>query len=820
MPHLTDNDRAKIIRLLQEDKPLPETYRALLFPDGNREYVEATKVYQLVYQGKKKREDVIADTPSAPLQEVRVFNDDNPWSDGWRNQLIFGDNLLALKALYDDQRGANRYGTKNRIKLVYIDPPFATKQDFMKDREKAYRDKIIGAQFIEFLRRRLILLREILAEDGSIYVHLDWKKGHYLKTLLDEIFGENNFQNEIVWQKIRSVKAQGISFGNVHDCIFAYSKNDTRMFRAVYGEQDRNYYKKFDKLDELTGKRYQLVSLLQKGQGPSRKFGELTLDPGQGRHWIWSQDRVDRAMQNGDIEITSGGKPRKRQWLDDSKLKVVDDIWTDIFPINSQALESTGYPTQKPEQLLDRIIEASSNPGDIVLDAFAGSGTTLAVAEKLGRRWIGIDCGKLASYTIQKRLLHLTSQVGSAKKDERSVLQRTEKLEERLKESSGLLVVTEKAKKGELLITDRFLDALHGLVSEVQRGGEFALVCPEEKFAVTKFEEDEDGRRIIRRDGISYTITFIEPKQKPEKEQPLTAKAFALSNVGIYNNEEILSLPWQQYREFVLKLFGVRDDPHTINSFAVDGFIGVDPAWVWNYPEQKELTIDADVVQSLHKVMGGKAGERFYLIAPVVSFNFMMDEIRHGGTTYTFLKVPISVLKRLIEKKELGAFKQPISENDVNEVIDAVGFDFITQPVVEMECLRLKPSDGGLFNQEKEDYVIRLTDFRSDTLASSPEDFQRFETLSMLLVDYDFDQERNIFSLDTVHWAETLVTGELKRMGSRAAGSFSERAAVCERLDIRIPEEKATDSMMVILVDKYGNEKRQLLTRKDFKRNG
>ena len=108
MPHLTENDRDNIIRLLQEDKPLPESYHALLFPDGNREYVEATKVYQLVYQGKKKREDVIADTPSAPLQEVRVFNDDNPWSDAWRNQLIFGGNLLVLKALYDDQRGVNR----------------------------------------------------------------------------------------------------------------------------------------------------------------------------------------------------------------------------------------------------------------------------------------------------------------------------------------------------------------------------------------------------------------------------------------------------------------------------------------------------------------------------------------------------------------------------------------------------------------------------------------------------------------------------------------------------------------------------------------
>lgn len=795
MQNLTDNDRYNIINLLQQGKSLPESYRSLLFPDGNREFVEATKVYQLVYQGKKKREDVIADTPLAPLQEVRVFNDDNIWSDGWRNQLIFGDNLLALKALYDDQRGANRYGTKNRIKLVYIDPPFATKQDFMKDREKAYRDKIIGAQFIEFLRRRLILLREILADDGSICVHIDWKKGHYIKAVLDEIFGEHNFKNQLIWHYRRWSAPSG-SFQNMHDTIYYYGVSNSSVFNKVYTEATDIHKKKFEK-----GWDQNVVPV--KGV----KMPQLI---------VYDRAKVEKAINNCCLDVQKFGKIVYKE----DKRVLASDVFTDVDYINSQAFERLDYPTQKPEQLLERLISATTNEGDIVIDAFAGSGTTLAVSEKLGRRWIGMDCGKLAIYTIQKRMLNLTSQIGSAKKDDRSILQRTEKLDERLKESSGLFLVSEKAKKGELLITDKFLDALHGLVSEMQRGGEFALVCPEEKFALTKFEEDEEGCRSICKDGITYNITFIEQKQKAEKELPLTAKAFALSNVGIYNNEEILSQPWKQYKEFVLKLFGVRDDPHSINNFPVDGYIGVDPAWVWNYPEQKELTIDAEVVQSLHKVLGGKAGERFYLIAPVVSFNFMMDEIRHGGTAYTFLKVPISVLKRLIEKKELGAFKQPISENDVNEVIDAVGFDFITQPVVEMECLRLKPQDGGLFNQEKEDYVIRLTDFRSDTLASSPDDFQRFETLSMVLVDYDFDQERNIFTLDTVHWADTLVTSELKRLESKANGSFTERAALCERLEVRIPEDKATDKMMVILVDKYGNEKRQLLNREDFKRNG
>jgi len=151
-------------------------YRNQLFPADDGEYIEATKDYKLVYKGKTRKEDVLALTPAAPLQEVRSFNSDNPFDDNWRNMLIFGDNLMALKTLYDDQRGLDKYKTRNRIKLIYIDPPFATKQDFMKDREKAYHDKIIGAQFIEFLRKRLILLREILADDGSIIVHLDQKK--------------------------------------------------------------------------------------------------------------------------------------------------------------------------------------------------------------------------------------------------------------------------------------------------------------------------------------------------------------------------------------------------------------------------------------------------------------------------------------------------------------------------------------------------------------------------------------------------------------------------------------------------------------------
>jgi site-specific DNA-methyltransferase (adenine-specific)/adenine-specific DNA-methyltransferase len=493
------------------------------------------------------------------------------------------------------------------------------------------------------------------------------------------------------------------------------------------------------------------------------------------------------------------------------------DLWQDIFPVNSQAAERINYPTQKPEQFLERIIKTSSREDNIVLDAFAGSGTTLAVAEKLGRRWIGMDCGKLAIYTIQKRLLNLTTKVGSAKKDERKLPQRVEDFDNHLKTSKALFLITEKANKGEFLIDDAFLETLHALVSATQKKGEFSLICPEDKFRIQSFKEDEDGRRIIKKDHITYVVSFVDPKEKAEKEKPLTAKPFALFNAGIYDNEAILNLDWQAYREFVLKLFEIREERHSINGFPVDGYIGVDSAYIWDYPNCRNQTLDEGYVESLHRVLGGKVGERFYLIAPVVSFSFLMDEIHLRDTTYVFLKVPISVLARLIEKKSLGAFPQPCAEADVNEVIDSVGFDFISPPLVKAQYLRLPPDKPDLLTKDRRDYIIRLKEFRSDTLASSPEDFENFETLSMVLVDFEFNGK--VFDMDAVYWSEDLVNAELKRKEIASNAKFAERAKECDYLDIRLPEEKATNNMMAIFIDKYGNEKKQILKRKDFLKN-
>lgn len=319
------------------------------------------------------------------------------------------------------------------MNLIYIDPPFDTGADFsytatvpnhtggihhepiafLKEpsilEQKAYRDTWGRGldSYLHWFADTIVLLRELLADDGSIYVHLDWHVGHYAKAVLDEVFGIDNFVNEIIWQKIRTTKAQSLGFGNVHDSIFLYKRSNTAFFNKQLKDLDPKYIKSHYKPDPATGRLYRTVSLLQKGAGPARRFGKETLPPPPGSHWIWGQERIDNAWKNGLIRITSGGRPEKIQFLDNIEGDIVDDIWDDIYPINSQALESVGYPTQKPETLLMRIINASAPEGGLVLDCFAGSGTTAVVADKLGRRWIGCDLGRFAIHTARKRLLSM-----------------------------------------------------------------------------------------------------------------------------------------------------------------------------------------------------------------------------------------------------------------------------------------------------------------------------------------------------------------------------------------------------------------------------
>lgn len=355
-----DNNRQKeLLELLaqaQEEvmngNEVSTEFARVLFPPARKEY-------ELTYYGKESEQAIISQTFAVPLQENRRFGDAT--EDDWLNKIIFGDNLQVLKTLVEmKHRGElkNADGTDG-IRLVYIDPPFATKQDFSNKDAKAYSDKLAGAEFLEWLRKRLILLREVLSDDGSIYVHLDWHKAHYIKILMDEILGEGNFKNEIIWHYDIGT-APKKDFKRKHDSILRYTKTNNYIYNTV------------------------------------------TIPPK-------NLKRYDKTDEDGRIYMVRGDSG-KRVYADEGQPE--DDVWTfyksdELRSLNSMSNErrSIKYPTQKPEKLIERIVKASSNEGDLVLDCFGGSGTTAAVAEKLGRRWITVDAGKLSIYTIQKRIL-------------------------------------------------------------------------------------------------------------------------------------------------------------------------------------------------------------------------------------------------------------------------------------------------------------------------------------------------------------------------------------------------------------------------------
>lgn len=347
------------------------------------------KEYELLYRGKEPAGEVLANTPASRLNKVRAWRAE----EGWANKLIHGDNLAALKALLDmKEKGLIRNGDGSTgARLVYIDPPFSTKLKFRgKKDQRAYDDKLSGASFIEFLRKRLILIRELMAEDGSIYVHLDWKKAHYVKAIMDEVFGEENFLNDIIWSYGgRGAKAIATQFSRNHDIILWYEKGGGHVFNQAANEKRIRKGTAGYKMDE-DGRWFKTSP---RGDYTDESIAALA-----------KENRVYRT-KNGTIRIKYFLKDDGDYIIED---KLIGDVWGDIpDAMHLSNIEKTGYPTQKPEALLYRIIGASSNPGDIVFDAFAGAGTTLAAAEKLGRRWIGVDSGKLSIHTIEKRLLKI-----------------------------------------------------------------------------------------------------------------------------------------------------------------------------------------------------------------------------------------------------------------------------------------------------------------------------------------------------------------------------------------------------------------------------
>lgn len=366
--------------------------------------------------------------PAPPTHSVPSSESALPEPRAHNRLILARDNLLALRALLDEREpdtGAPRY--RGRVDLVYIDPPFMVNSDFYaaprgfaaEDAPAlAYRDTWAGGldEFLSMLRERLILLRELLADTGSIYVHLDRRASHYAKVLLDEIFGYDCFRNEITWRRANA-HSDPHRFGAITDAILFYARSSAAQvrpyFRDVYVPYSAEYVRThFRSTEPETGRRYRLVPLdaPRHGDGGNLVYEWRGRWPAPTRTWACKRETMEELEAQGRIAYTSRGTPTLRRYLDDSPGLVAQSLWDDIPPVNPMARERLGYPTQKPLALLERVLRASCPPGGLVLDCFAGSGTTCEAAERLGCRWIGIDSSSVAVATARGRLLRLSGQ--------------------------------------------------------------------------------------------------------------------------------------------------------------------------------------------------------------------------------------------------------------------------------------------------------------------------------------------------------------------------------------------------------------------------
>jgi len=705
---MNDEQREELIRRLRQGEELSPEWARVLFPPQKREY-------ELVYYGKERAEEIIANTLAVPLQKARAFGKNG---DGWQNMLIFGDNLQVMRHLLDLKRRGrlrNEDGTEG-VRLVYIDPPFSTKQEFRNGQdEKAYQDKIAGAQFIEFLRKRLVMIHELLSDDGSVYVHLDWRKGHYIKAILDEVFGENNFQSEICWQRHDPHNDAVKRYGRIHDVIYWYTRSDQRVYnyQAVSEKLSPAALKEY-RLAVLEGgqivdwdedtneahRRFKLDDCTVKGKNKDRQFTWRGASGSEKRVWpAPSPEAMDALVRRG-IKYLRGGlkgecpepllylrdpsKGAKRcrvSFLDkrEEEGQLPQDIWLNLGRMKG----GSTYPNEKPEILLDRIVKASSRTGDIVLDAFSGSGTTCVVAEKLGRRWIAIDSGKLSMYTIQKRLLSHQNESGN------------------------------------------------------------------------------NGR-------------------KPVKNKP-----FALYNAGLYDFSKLRELPWDAWRFFALQLFQCRDEPHRIGGIDLDGYLKGSSVLVFNHQNHPGVRIDEETIKSMHGALGSKVGSRMFIVAPALVFDFQQDYLTLDGVRYYALRIPYSIIHEL-HQREFAALKQPADELEVNDTVDAVGFDFVRRPELVYE-VGAKQRTGSSVREA----FIKIKTFKSEAVVREPMRKRgNRETLSMVMLDYDFDAASDVFSFDAVFFAEGI-----------------EKA----KWEVRFPAEAIGSQVMAVFVDIYGNEAREVI---------
>lgn len=653
------------LKLAETGEELPAEWARELFPPERREY-------ELVYNGKETEEQILADTMAVPLQPVSTFGQNGV---DWHNKLIFGDNLQAMKMLLQmKERGelVNADGTPG-VRLIYIDPPFGTGDEYsITDDLRAYSAKLQGSKFIEFLRKRLILLRELLAADGSIYIRIDYHFGHYIKAIADEVFGPQFFRNEIVINRFKRQLRGLHQFNVATDSLFLYSKSGN----PVFNEQLRSRLCSF--CGQITEPQWLPMTSPGLRNPPERIILGQKLLPPRGRHWTFTQARVAAMEEEGRIRIVNtstwtdlaGDQHRGVPEYLQTEETPTDSSWTDL----KGYVRSSRYPTENPEELLERVVRASSNEGDVVMDSFAGSGTTCAVAEKLKRRWIAIDSGKLAIYTIQKRMLNLREKIGNF---------------------------------GKLLL----------------------------------------------------------------------AKPFTLYNAGLYDFETLRQLPWEDWRFFALQLFECKDESHKIHGFQMDGKRQSSSVHVFNH--FKEGQISQQTIADLHASIGKAVGDRCFIIAPRGAFLFQEDYIEMDGVRYYALRIPYSFINEL-HRRKFSALVQPNDEMAINETVEAVGFDFIQPPVVELEL-----------SEKKQVVSVKIKKFESKARLRGEDKISKHDALSMVMVDYDYNGK--VLDLDKAFYASAIKENKWK---------------------IELPAKEIKGDVMLVFLDIYGNESRIVITPK------
>lgn len=595
---------------------------------------------ELTYEAKVNRGDILSQTLAVPLQTTKHFG--SAALGEWTNKLICGENLQVLKTLLEMKRRGeleNPDGSHG-FRLCYIDPPFATRRDFVASQgQPAYSDKVEGAEFIEFLRKRLIFIHELLTPDGTLYVHLDPKKGHYVKVILDEIFS-GHFRNEIIWWYYNKFQGNVNRLPSNHDCIYVYSKTSNPAF------------------NELVEEREESSRLLKRG---------------------WSAEKkrlVNLRGRNGELLYIE---------KDDKRM---DDVWRLSMLQPADRTEVVDYPTQKPLTLLSLVIEASSNEGDLVLDCFVGSGTTAEAAERLGRRWVAVDSGKLAVYTTQRRLLTMREGTGRGRK------------------------------------------------------------------------------RVPHR-------------------------PFEVCAAGLYDNKLLENQDFSDYESFCLELFGCQAARFEVAGVPMSGTRKGDPVhfFPWN---QTDLILGIDYLESLHDRIDKLLTGSLYVVVPDSRCDpgLFVSLVTFENLTIFILRVPYSVIEALHDRT-FRPVDQPARLSDVNDALDAYGFDFVQPPEVEAKFWR---SGGNVWGRID---TFERGGLDPDELEELPE--RGRQDLAMVMIDPKYNG--NWFNLHHHYDGEKLISHHW----------FGETLGESGWV-FNLPEDIFGAEFMVVYLDAHGNERAEAIS--------